>query len=101
MPPKKRTPAKKAAAKKATARQAQAPEPMDASVPETAEPVVATNHPRVAYAIKTLVSEFQALFPETPVEYSDYNGLNTAMSATFARRLATSGSCFRPRVPRP
>jgi len=41
------------------------------------------NAPRQCWAIKTLVAETAVLFPETPVEYSDYDGRNTALSVTF------------------
>lgn len=60
-----------------------APEPMDASTREVAVGTPATNHPRVCGAIKQLVAEFHALFPETPVEYSNYNGRNTALDVMF------------------
>lgn len=87
MPPKKRTAAKKTAAKKTTAKKttakAEAPQPMDPSAPEGAATSLPANHARVCYAIKTLVAEAHALFPEVPVEYSDYDGRNTALSVTF------------------
>lgn len=60
-----------------------APEPMDARVKEHAVGVAPTNHHRVCWAIKTLVAEFRALFPETPVEYSNIDGRNTALDVTF------------------
>lgn len=60
-----------------------AAEPMDASVRERKDPVPFKNHSRVAYALATLVEEFNDLFPETPVEYGDVDGRNTALSATF------------------
>jgi hypothetical protein len=80
MPPKKR-----AAASKTASKTTAAPEPMDATVVErpAAEVGAASNNERVCYAIKTLVSEFRALFPETPVEYGDLNGRNVALSVTF------------------
>lgn len=61
-----------------------APAPMDDSVREVANPTTSTNHPRVCWAIKTLVSELTVLFPEigTP-EYGDVDGRNTALSVTF------------------
>lgn len=58
-------------------------QPMDPSARETATPEVATNAARVAYALKTLVAEVLALFPETPHEFGDVDGRNTALSVTF------------------
>lgn len=59
------------------------PTPMDASIRERATGTTASNTQRVCYAIKTLVAEMHALFPETPVEYSDYDGRNTALAVSF------------------
>lgn len=58
-------------------------EPMDAKIKEVQNPTPATNNQRVCWALKTLVAEFLELFPETPVEYSNYDGRNTALDATF------------------
>jgi hypothetical protein len=62
---------------------AKAPEPMDDSVRERAVGAPKPNNPRVCGAIKQLVAEFTGLFPETPVEYSNYDGRNTALDVTF------------------
>lgn len=59
------------------------PKAMDDTISEAAVGVAPTNHPRVCGAIKRLVSEVEALFPETPVEYSNYDGRNTALDVTF------------------
>lgn len=58
-------------------------QPMDATIREEKEGVVATNHKRVAYALSTLVKEVLALFPETPHEFSGIDGRNTALDVTF------------------
>lgn len=81
MPPKKRSTTRKAATSKAAS--TAAPEPMDPSARETTTPVPSSNHPRVAYALQTLVAEVRHLFPETPVEYSNVDGRNTSLDATF------------------
>lgn len=60
-----------------------APEPMDDSVREVPVGTPSTNRQRVCGAIKQLVAEFTGLFPETPVEYSNYDGRNTALDVTF------------------
>ena len=62
---------------------AKAPEPMDDSVREAPMGTPVTNHQRVCVAIKQLVREFHALCPETPVEYSNFDGRNTALDVTF------------------
>lgn len=79
MPPKKRSTPRKTTNVKKTSD----PAPMDPTIPETTQPVAASNHPRVAYALQTLVAEVHHLFPETPVEYSNVDGRNTALDATF------------------
>lgn len=60
-----------------------APEPMDAGAPERAEGTALPNHKRVCHAIRTLVAEVHDVFPETPVEFSNFNGRNTALSVSF------------------
>lgn len=60
-----------------------APQPMDASIREETTGAAKVNNQRVCWAIKTLVSEVHAMFPETPVEYSDYDGRNTALAVAF------------------
>lgn len=57
--------------------------PMDPTAPERPEGAPSTNNQRVCGAIKALVAEFHALFPETPVEYSTYDGRNTALAVAF------------------
>lgn len=74
---------KKTAKKAAASKPAKAPEPMDDSVREHAVGTAPTNQRRVCWAIKTLVDEVHALFPETTVEYGDYDGRNTALSVAF------------------
>lgn len=60
-----------------------APEPMDPSIRENKVAAPKANHSRVCYAIETLVDEMADLFPETPVEYSNPNGRNTALDVLF------------------
>lgn len=57
--------------------------PMDDGIREQAVGVPNTNSQRECWAIRTLVSEVLALFPETSVEYSNYNGRSTALDVTF------------------
>lgn len=57
--------------------------PMDASITENRVGTVHVNTKRNAYALVQLVDEVRHLFPETPYEFSNYNGRNTAMSVTF------------------
>lgn len=56
---------------------------MDPGARETKTPEGVVRQPRPCWAIKTLVEEFRALFPETPVEYSNYNQFDTALDVTF------------------
>lgn len=56
---------------------------MDPTAREATVGAPAANNARVCYAAKTLVAEVEALFPETPVEYSNYDGRNTALDVTF------------------
>lgn len=58
------------------------PEPMDPTHVDSASAPTG-NQPRVCYALKTLIAEVSALFPETTVETGDVDGRNTALSATF------------------
>lgn len=60
-------------------------EPMDASFREDKIGTMATNHKRVCWALKTLISEIVEVFPETEnaVEYSDYDGRGAALTATI------------------
>lgn len=57
--------------------------PMDDGAPESKTATPSTNSPRNCWALKTLVTEFRELFPETATEYSDRDGRNTALSVTF------------------
>lgn len=57
--------------------------PMDDSVKEATVGTAATNAPRQCWALKTLVSEVQILFPETPYEVSNIDGRNTALDVQF------------------
>lgn len=58
-------------------------QPMDPSITENKTPVVKENAPRVCHAIKQLNEEVWVLFPETPVEYSNYTGRNVALDVTY------------------
>lgn len=57
--------------------------PMDDSIREEKVGKPAANNARVCYALVTLVSEVSEMFPEVPVEYSNVNGRNTSLDATF------------------
>lgn len=57
--------------------------PMDTSINEQTVGTPHANRQRNAYALVQLVDEVRSLFPETPYEFSNYNGRNTAMSVTF------------------
>lgn len=59
------------------------PQPMDPSIREEGIATMHVNRKRPCWAAKTLVSEMDVLFPETPVEYSNYNLRNTALDVTF------------------
>lgn len=65
------------------AKSSETPVPMDASVRENSTPTMSTNAQRVCYAAKTLVAEVMEMFPETPVEFSNFDGRNTALDVTF------------------
>lgn len=64
-------------------KKAKSPEPMDPSASEARVGTAAINNSRVCYAAKTLTKELSALFPETPVQYSNYDGRNTALDVEF------------------
>lgn len=66
-----------------TGGQARAPKPMDDGIRERSVGQAANNHQRVCGALKTLVAELEQMFPETPVEYSNYNRYNAALAVTF------------------
>lgn len=59
------------------------PAPMDPEAVETATPTPMSNNQRVCYALETLVAEAQQSFPGLSVEYSAFDGRNTALAATF------------------
>jgi hypothetical protein len=61
----------------------EAPAPMDPSVREESVGTPAVNASRPCWAAKTLVAEVNALFPETPVEYSNPDGRNTMLDVMF------------------
>lgn len=65
------------------AKKTDGPQMMDPSIIENKTPVAKANNPRVCWAIKTLNTEVWSLFPETPVEYSNVNGRNTALDVTY------------------
>lgn len=69
------------------------PAPMDVSIREAGEGVPVKNTPRICYALKTLVAEIHEMFPETPVEYSGYDGRNTALSATLDLSMLDDDEC--------
>lgn len=75
----KSTPAKKTAA----APPAKGPEPMDPTFREVKNPEVSRNQPRDCYALQTLRSEVEALFPGVPSTTSNANAYNTALSISF------------------
>lgn len=56
---------------------------MDPSIREGRVGTPQVNTERPCWAISTLNEEVWALFPETPVEYSDVNGRNTALAVTY------------------
>jgi len=57
--------------------------PMDPSARERVTGIQAQNHPRLCWAMKTLIAEVKDLFPETTYEESGYDGRNTALNVTF------------------
>jgi hypothetical protein len=59
------------------------PTPMDPTTKEARVGTPAANNERACYAAKTLVAEVNELFPETPFEYSNHDGRNTALDVTF------------------
>lgn len=58
-------------------------QPMDASIRENKTGTAATNRQRNCYAMKTLIAEVLALFPETSYEVSNYDGRNVAHDVQF------------------
>jgi hypothetical protein len=56
---------------------------MDPSIRENPVGKMAVNAGRACWAAKTLVAEVLELFPETPVEYSNPDGRNTALDVSF------------------
>jgi hypothetical protein len=58
-------------------------EQLDPSIREARVGTASTNTQRVCYAAKTLVAEVMEMFPETPVEFSNFDGRNTALDVTF------------------
>lgn len=59
------------------------PQPMDPGGPEPTSAPRSPNRRRSAYAITTLVSEIEQVFPGISHEVSNYNGFNTALDASF------------------
>lgn len=57
--------------------------PMDDGNRERAVGESRPNRQRIAHALDVLVTEFRSVFPETAVEYSRYDGRNTALDVTF------------------
>lgn len=68
---------------KSTPKKAAAREPMDDTVHEARVGAPKTNTQRQCWAAKTLAAEVLDMFPETPVEYSNYDGRNTALDVSF------------------
>lgn len=58
-------------------------QPMDPTYRESAVGTMHVNRPRIAWALKQLVAEVEALFPETAVTYGNEDKRNTSLSATF------------------
>jgi hypothetical protein len=56
---------------------------MDPTVTEAKVGTPKPNNQRACWAAKTLVAEVREVFPETPVEYSNYDGRNTALDVMF------------------
>lgn len=79
----KTTASKTTASKTTEAEKAKEAQPMDASISEARVGTPSTNNQRPCWAIKTLNEEVWSLFPETPVEYSNFNGRNTALDVTY------------------
>lgn len=63
--------------------EADGPKMMDPSIPEVAVAAPMHVQRRACWAVETLAEEVTALFPETAVEHSAYNGRNTALGVTF------------------
>lgn len=68
---------------KKTTKADEAGQPMDPAAREAATAEPTENTKRVCYALRTLVGEVAELFPETPIEWTDYDGRNTALGVTF------------------
>lgn len=58
-------------------------EPMDASVKEARIGSALPNNARMCWAMKVLINEVNALFPEAAYEVSNYDGRNTAHDVVF------------------
>lgn len=69
-------------------------QPMDPSIAENRTPVVKANNQRVCYAIKQLNEEVWTLFPETPVEYSNYTGRNVALDVVYDLSNLDAGDIY-------
>lgn len=59
-------------------------ESMDAGVRELKDGVMHVNHTRSCWAIKQLVQEVEALFPETEYTVENYNERNTGLDVVFS-----------------
>ena len=81
----KRKPASKTAAARPEPKSSvdSGPQPMDPGGPEPTSAPRSPNRQRSAYAITTLVSEVEQVFPGVRSEPSNYNGFNTATDVTF------------------
>ena len=69
-------------------------EPMDPTARENAVGAPRQNNRRICGAIKTLVAEVLDMFPETPVEYSNYDGHNAALDVTFDLSVMDAGDVY-------
>lgn len=58
-------------------------EPMDASAVETPTPQPITTRPRTAYAVDTLITEVQAIYPDMEVETFGPNGRGVNLDVAF------------------
>lgn len=79
----KKTVAKKAITAKPRESSEAGPVPMDPDSPDRTSTASAPFSRRRCYALETLVSEVEGLFPETPHEVSAYNGRQVALDALF------------------
>lgn len=90
--PRKTTASRKAGQKRADSKAA--PEPMDPSAREVANPEPITSTARVCYAAKTLLSEVAALFPDATYEDGERNGRGVLIGLTFELASLSEGDAI-------